>query len=383
MIAEYEFTEVGHCGGKLTVTVVTDTDGQKKYQLGYSHSSSTPAALSSLFATFEGKPIGFVAMGGLSDDPNAAPPSPGIYVLLASDMQGMYGHECPRCNEYWRSNGFPAGWRTICPYCGLRMASHNFLTKGQRKYVQDFCKLVAEVMEGADGEQVIDMDAVADAAGKDIEKPKFFYAEQSMQNQYTCEACGSAQDILGKYGFCSSCGTRNDLMEVRTALRRIKERIDAGGDLVSGLKDAVTEFDSAARAIAKRLASMVPMKPGRKNELNKMLFHNIKRRAEEMKQWFDIDLFKGMSPDEVAFVGKMFARRHVHEHNGGEVDERYIEETGDTAVKPKQLIRETRESVLTTIAVVDTMATNFHVQFHEIFPPDPTPISYYQPRHRG
>ena len=32
----------------------------------------------------------------------------------------------------------------------------------------------------------IDMDAVADAAGKDIEKPPFFYAEESQQNKFTC-----------------------------------------------------------------------------------------------------------------------------------------------------------------------------------------------------
>lgn len=318
-------------------------------------------------------------MGGMGDRTNL-PPVQGISVLLASDMEGMYGHECPRCKEYWRSDGFPVAWRTTCPYCGLRAASHSFLAKGQRKYVQEFCKLVVDAMEGPDGKHVIDMDSVADAAGKEIPKPKFFYAEKSMQNKYTCESCGSTQDILGKYGFCSSCGTRNELTEVTAALKKIKERIDGGGDLVSCLKDSVTEFDSAARALARRLASMVPMKRGRKNELNKMLFHNIKRRSEEMKNWFDIALFKGMSPDDVAFVAKMFARRHVYEHNAGEVDARYIEETGDQAVKPKQLIRETRESVLAALAAVETMTANFHSEFHEIFPPDPTPISYYRPK---
>ena len=93
-------------------------------------------------------------------------------------------------------------------------------------------------------------DAVADAAGKDGEKPKFFYAEQSQQNKYACESCGSVQDILGKYGFCSSGGTRNDLMVVRASLKVVKKRVEAEAELVSCLKDTVTEFDSAARAIA-------------------------------------------------------------------------------------------------------------------------------------
>jgi hypothetical protein len=379
MSAVREFTEVGHCGGKLTVTVTTEPDGRKKYALGFRHSAATPASISNLYATLEGEPIAFIAMGGIGAETNL-PPVQGISVLLASDMEAMYGHECPRCKEYWRTTWFGVGWLTVCPYCALKAPPHYFLTKGQRKYVAECCKLVVEALEKEDGEHLIDLDAVADAAGKDIEKPKFFYAEQVMQHKWTCEACGSVQDILGKYGFCSSCGTRNDLLVVRVALKRIRERVDASGDLVSSLKDIVTEFDSAARAIAKRLAFMVKMKPGRKAELDRMLFHNIKQRAEEMRQWFGIDLFKGVRPDDVAFVTKMFARRHVYEHNGGEVDKRYIEETGDQTVKPKQLIRETRDSVLATIAVVDTMMANFHMQFHEIFPPDPKPISYHRPR---
>lgn len=54
MSAEREFQEVGHCGGQLTVTVITEQDSQKKYQLGYSHSSLTPASISNVFATFDG-----------------------------------------------------------------------------------------------------------------------------------------------------------------------------------------------------------------------------------------------------------------------------------------------------------------------------------------
>jgi hypothetical protein len=42
-----------------------------------------------------------------------------------------------------------------------------------------------------DGDHVIDMDAVADAAGSTAEKPPFYYTEQSQQNKFTCNACGS------------------------------------------------------------------------------------------------------------------------------------------------------------------------------------------------
>lgn len=377
-----EFSEVGHCGGTLTVTVVTSPEGNKQYQLGYTHSSPRPSSISSVFSTFEGEPIAFVAIGGMGAETNT-PAIPGISTLLASDEHGLYGHECPRCKGYWRTDGFPVYWATTCPYCALRAEPHYFLTKGQRRYIEECCKLVVDAMEKPDGEYVIDFDAVADAARKGAETPRFYYAEQTQQQKYVCDACGSVQDILGKYGFCSSCGTRNDLMVVRAGLKHIRERVDAGETLVSCLKDSVTEFDSAARAIAKCLAAMVKMKPSRKSELERMLFHNVTRRAEEMRNWFDIDIFKGMRPDSVSFVKMMFARRHVYEHNGGEVDERYINETGDQSVKPKQVIRESRQSVLDTITAIENMTENFHKQFHEIFPPDPKPISYHRPRRGG
>src|SRR5262249_17491928 len=149
---------------------------------------------------FDGRVRGFAPMGGLSDAAaDAEQPDPGgVFVFLGSDMEGMFGHRCPKCKEYWRSNGFPVTWQMICPYCGLHAPSHAFLTPGQLKYARECYNLIVEAMDGPDGDHTVDMDAVADAAGKDVEKPKFYYAEQSMQHRYKCEACGCAQDILGK-----------------------------------------------------------------------------------------------------------------------------------------------------------------------------------------
>src|SRR3989337_585574 len=115
-----EFTAVGHCGGKLSVKVVTE-DGHRKYQLGYSHSSATPAGFGILLASLEGHPLSFVQAGGLNTNPRYGPAHlPGVQVFIGSDMQGLYGHQCPKCKEYWRPTGFPAGWPMGCPYCGLR-----------------------------------------------------------------------------------------------------------------------------------------------------------------------------------------------------------------------------------------------------------------------
>src|ERR1700674_6040727 len=104
------------------------------------------------------------------------------------------------------------------------------------------------------------MDAVAEAVGKDSKKPPFYYAEESQQNKFTCDACGGINDILGTYGYCSDCGMRNDLQHLATnTIPSIRNRINAGGPYDACVKDTVAAFDSFARQYAKQLVQLIPM----------------------------------------------------------------------------------------------------------------------------
>ena len=59
------------------------------------------------------------------------------------------------------------------------------------------CRVLGEALDlEQDGEVVIDMDAVADAAGKEGEKPSFYVSEQSQQRKFTCGTCEEFNDIL-------------------------------------------------------------------------------------------------------------------------------------------------------------------------------------------
>jgi len=83
------------------------------------------------------------------------------------------------------------------------------------------------------------------------------------------------------------------------------------------------------------------------------------------------------TPDRVI---ALFLRRHVYEHNGGEVDERYIMESGDKNVRPKQRIRETSESTSRAGNLIELMGRNFKTGFDEIFPPVEEPIRHEEYR---
>jgi hypothetical protein len=380
-----EFQEIGHCGGKFIVTVAVDaTTGKRGVQFGVEHSSPFPAAWFAVYALSQhGIPVGTIRLGGIGDRWNPAPYPGCLPVFIGSDSHGLFGHRCPECGQYWRSKTVPAMWNITCPYCGVSGETHQFMTDGQQRFAEAMCDLTVQAYNAPEvGRHVFDMDQVADqVAAKPGERPSFYYTEQSQQNHYTCEACGAADDILGRYGYCSCCGTRNDLQELTREIESIKaktrERIAGAERLERAVVDAVSAFDSAARQYAKQLAERVPMKPDRRAALKGTLFHNLSK-VEDLKPWFGIDLLRGFDAGDAEFIRRMFLRRHVYEHDGGEVTQRYLDESGDASVKLKQSLRETPDSIFRTTGLILKMARNLHDGFHELFPPTETPIKMHK-----
>jgi hypothetical protein len=74
----------------------------------------------------------------------------------------------------------------------------------------------------------------------------------------------------------------------------------------------------------------------------------------------------------------MFHRRHVYEHNGGEVDQKYLDDSGDTTVRLKQHICETVENAHQLLNSLVKMARNTHKIFHELLPPVAGPIKAFE-----
>jgi hypothetical protein len=379
-----EFQEIAHCGGKFIVTVATDVNGRRGVSFGVEHSAPRPAAWFAVYALPPGIAVAMIELGGIGQPWNPPPYPNCLPVFIGSDSEGLFGHQCPECKGYWRSKAVPPTWRLTCPYCGTRGGAHQFLTPGQRRFVEAVCELTTEaISRDTDGEHVIDMDQVADQVATTNERPSFYYTEETQQNHYTCSACGGSDDILGRYGYCSNCGTRNDLQELALTINGInaktQERIKAGEALEAAVPDAVGAFDSMARQCAKQLAKWVPMKRERRTSLESALFHNLKR-AEELKAWFGIDLFRGLTAGDVMFIRLMFHRRHVYEHNGGEVDQKYLDDSGDTSVRLKQVLRETPDTVFRMTGLILKMGRNLHEDFHELFPPMDKPIERQKQR---
>jgi len=377
-----EFREIAHSGGQIVIGVKVDASGRRMYQLTWQHCRPVAAVVFAVYALPSGLVLCQINLGGIGSvqDP---PPMPGAYqVFIGSDSEGKFGRQCPSCGGYWRSDLNAQ----FCPYCGIRAGVIDFLTTAQTSYVQQYCAKMDEALSvDVGGEYVIDMDAVADAANTaTTNKPAFYYAELSQQNRFTCRACGGFNDILGTFGYCTVCGTRNDLQEFSERIvPQLRDRINAGGQYEACVRDAVAAFDSFVGRYVKQLVQRVPLTPARRNRLENRRFHDPKFVAAELQETFDIQILDGFDCDEVSFATLMFHRRHVYEHSGGEADERYIADSGDKSARLKQALRETVESAHRTAAVVQKMASNLHRGFHEIFPADEVPIQRHQRRRLG
>ncbi len=373
-----EFEEIGHSGGKIKFEIVTDEQGERGYQTTITGDRPVPMALIAVYALPQGFPVEMIRLGGIGQPWNPPPCSGCIPVFIGSDSEGKFGHHWPRCDGYWRSGP----WPNICPYCGTEAKGHQFLSKAQRHYVGQYCDFLLDAMDsGKDGNVVIDMDAVADAAGKDGEKPPFYVSEKSQQNKFTCSYCDEFNDILGRFGYCSQCGTRNDLMVFEShTIPFIRERLKAGDQPEDCLRNAVASFDSFVSQYAKQLAEHAPMTERRKKRLQEHSFHKVDEMRDTFRNWFDIEMCKGMKDDECHFIGIKFLRRHVFEHNGGEVTQRYLDDSRDTSVCLKQHSHESQEDVHSLLGSLMKMAQNIHSGFHELIPLIPGPIRSFEER---
>ena len=264
-----------------------------------------------------------------------------------------------------------------CPYCGARGGSHEFLTAGQKALVAKVCEhFNRAVNEFEDGEHHIDVDAVADEVAAGAERPKFYYAETTQQSRFDCRVCGAFNDILGKYGFCSCCGTRNNLALLADELDGLTSDLENGRAPEDALRDAVSKFDACGRDYVNALCDNAKLTDKQRKQARRSLrFHDMDRAAADLSDLFGIDLFGDLGDPDKNLVRLMYLRRHVYEHRGGVADDDYLERSGDKSLRKGQVIRESAARVRALLPLIARMAENLDRGFHRVVPTEEAAIA--------
>lgn len=370
-----EFEEIAHSGGKVIFNVSTDYVGQRTYNVSFENANSFPVSVVFGYALCQGIPVKLLNYFEFN---NSQPPPRSYIVIIVSDIKGEFGHSCPSCGGYWRAGAFVL----FCPYCRLFSSeSHVFLSKAQLAFIRHYCHKLNDALSSGDGVYEIDIDSIVDIARTECRQSRFCISEKSQQHKFRCMYCNGFNDILGRFGYCSCCGMRNDFVILEEFIKNIRKNMSDNVVNASDVaRDAVTYFEGFIKRYAKELARLVPLAPRRKGRLTKKSFFNLRETCDLFSNWFDIDFSANLkkTPREFLSVELMFHRRHLYAHNGGEVDQKYLDDSKDSSVQLKQTLRETQESVHILLDSLVKMGKSLHDGFHLLFPPCEKAISDFK-----
>jgi len=90
------------------------------------------------------------------------------------------------------------------------------------------------------------------------------------------------------------------------------------------------------------------------------------RAAEWLKGSFGIDVLKDVQADDQVFLRRMLHRRHLLTHNGGKVDQEYLDKSGDTTVRLHERIHIRSKEAYRLIKVTRSLASNLVDDFNSM-----------------
>jgi hypothetical protein len=157
-------------------------------------------------------------------------------------------------------------------------------------------------------------------------------------------------------------------------LAKARERARAG-ELNSALRDTVSALDGFIAAVAEQIVARVPLSRERKSYgSGDRPRHRLAATVERLDHDFGFSVAKTLAPAELVLAGKMVARRHLHEHKRGVVDQEYLDETRDSVRLGQHLVEEPEE-IHAFIGLAGKIGSAVMEGFHDLFPPDPAAIA--------
>lgn len=295
-------------------------------------------------------------------------PQPSLLAFVQSDEKGMWGRNCPSCSRYFRTTHIMGV--TYCPYCAEAASDLAFVSKEQRRYLTAFYDFFARAYL-SNQDTALDMLDITDLS------PAWHYSEEKQQFHFTCGTndCHSQTDILGQYGYCPRCGRTNargqfsEAMEkdLQVAKNTLSDTEESEAEWERMIAEVLSRFEALGKHLKQRLLCH-PLSERRRKQLEKLNFQDPLETDKSLEMWFGLGLFewpgtetnplRRLSEAEISLVRKMVQVRHVLMHNGGLVDQDYLDKSGDTEVRLGQRIKTNRADTSRFIRCIRDMGKN-------------------------
>jgi hypothetical protein len=183
-----------------------------------------------------------------------------------------------------------------------------------------------------------------------IPKPLPTYVEKQTIRTFLCPNGGHRAVIYDLLAFCPYCGPEktpphavfdDNLAAMRRLLAVVTDlppdaqtAIQAAGGTTALSERALGGAVAALQSLAKQLHAQAGKPVASGNP-----WQNADRLRRQWLQDFSADPLAGLSAEQARILNLSFARRHVLEHNGGVVDERYRLETGEGTLGHRLRVR--------------------------------------------
>jgi Zn ribbon nucleic-acid-binding protein len=251
-------------------------------------------------------------------------------VPLLTDAEGYVSRLCPSCGARFRVQGDSVPDSVLlmfCVCCGHQGDREDFATPEQIEYAKSlihheltkqFEQTIRKAFRGSKNITLTSRGSLPIVRT---------YQEKALETPITCDGCKASYDIYGVFAYCPVCGEHNSLQTLKGNLAVIGKMLShaATGDedvqkkaVESALGDVVSAFDGFGRHVCERHRA-------------KMSFQSIVDARTKFMSKFGTDFAAGLSATEWAAVVRGFNKRHLIAHTAGVIDQKYIDNTGDTS----------------------------------------------------
>jgi hypothetical protein len=297
-------------------------------------------------------------------------------VSIPLDDDGYFGRECPSCDQQFRMcnedyDQLPDDLQLWCVYCGHHDDHSEFMTSQQQgrtmRAASDYAhQLVSKMLDDTFGRMA--RRSRPSIVRISYRSKPFFPAplpgidEERLVRQRSCARCGVRYAVFGEHRYCPVCGQLPALIAALDALNAEEARLDLLSELPDKTKATAREIGMLDRTYVDAIENTVAIVEAtgervfreRVDEPDNLLRGKGKifQRLEDMADLFSdalgIDLRAAVGQEWLTLL-EYWAARHVHTHNDGVVDDRYLHAVPSSPLRLGQRLAVSERSARHTV----------------------------------
>jgi hypothetical protein len=249
-----------------------------------------------------------------------------FHVSVPSD-EGFIGRSCkaPDCGRYFKVRIVSLKEEMFCPYCGTRFSKEELITEEQREYFKEAAaeearkymhdeldKRFGRLARRFRGNKYVKFEHKPTRYKKKPVRPR--YKELQVDSELTCSECGFEFQVFGIFGYCPGCRSEN-LWIYDANFAIIEQEISSSSDPQRALRHAYSDLVSTFEIFCQSKARSITAEKAR--------FQVLADARKFFKKHLGIDIFDGLSSDDMLTLRRVFQKRHLYEHDRGTINEKY------------------------------------------------------------